>query len=164
MPVAPFAGIMALSGLSSLLKSLKDSAVRIAAPYLLAGVAILSTITTVKPHHLVPMELGVIKLSHEASSDSTGIPILTNHWAATFALLDDKRQANRIVGLSLKTYTGHPEAYIIWDPQIAESPFSQEALTLDHVRHDPDVKAVDSVAVNNQFILLFLKKANRKSE
>ncbi|HTP12449.1 MAG TPA: hypothetical protein VMM37_02430, partial [Bacteroidota bacterium] len=144
----------------NLLNSLKEPRVRQYVPHLLAGVAILSTVTTVKPHHLVPMEVGVMKMSREASEDSKMIPILTNHWAATFALLGDKNQADRINELSLKTYTSTPEAYILWDPQIAESPFSQEALTLNRVRRDPDVRPVDSVAVNNKFIILFLKRSH----
>ncbi len=158
VPVAPFAGLMALNGLSNLLGSLKETGVRQYVPHLLAGVAILSTVTTVKPHHLVPMEVGVMKLSREASADSTNIPILTNHWAATFALLGNKMQVDRIQELSLKNYTANPNAYILWDPQIAESPFSQEALTLNRVRNDSDVRPVDSVAVSNLSIVLFLKK------
>jgi hypothetical protein len=162
-PVAPFVGIMALSGLSAFVKSLKVTTVTRFVPHILAAIAVLSATTTVKPHHLVPMELAVMNMSREASSDSSNIPILTNHWAAKFALLNNQHEANRILALSMKTYTDNADAYIIWDSQMAESPFSQQALTLNDVRHDRHVKAVDSVTVYNQFVLLFLKKAHKNS-
>lgn len=102
-------------------------------------------------------------MSREAAADSSATPILTNHWAATFALMNQKEKMQRVTELSLRTYIDNPRAYIIWDPQIANSPFSQQGLTFERVIADSSVERVDSVVVNQQTMYLLLKVPPRYS-
>jgi hypothetical protein len=156
-PVSPFVGILALKGMSQFIGSLHEAEFTKYVPHCLAVVMVVTAVTEVKPHHLTVYEKAVMQLSREAAQDSTPTPILSNHWASTYALLDDKDRVKRIAPLSADTLRTYSRAYIIWDPLIANSAFSQQALTFDNVRQNPEIRPVDSIAVYQQTLYLFLK-------
>ncbi|HEY6950861.1 MAG TPA: hypothetical protein VI758_00565, partial [Bacteroidota bacterium] len=157
VPVAPFVGILALNGLAVVVDALRKIPFSRFVPHILSAVIIYEAVVDVKPHHLSPFEQGVMKLAVEAASDTSNTPILSNHWAATFALLGNKRLADRVTVLSRDTLIKYPRAYILWDPLIANSPFSQQKLSYADVRNDSAVTIIDSIVVGQQTQFLFLK-------
>ncbi|MGB2868594.1 MAG: hypothetical protein WBD36_09095 [Bacteroidota bacterium] len=156
-PVAPFVGILALRGLSVVVDALRKMPLSAVIPAALSGMVVLSAVGGVKPHHLSLYEQGVMTLARTATADSTNVPILSNHWAATFAVLNIGNRMESVLSLTEEHVRKQKRAYILWDSQTANSPFSQQKLTLAEVRGDSSIALVDSVVVGHRVQYLFLK-------
>jgi hypothetical protein len=161
-PVAPFVGLLALDGLARFMDVVRNIALSRYLPLCLAIVAFHKCYATVQPHRLIPYEETVIALTQRAASDPARLPILSNHWASTFALMEDKSQVGRIHPLTYEEYVKYPREYILWDTEIANSPFSQQALTLGRVETDPKVSLIDSASLDYGTVYLYLKDAAEK--
>jgi hypothetical protein len=164
--VAPFVGLLSLDGLSEAMASLRKVPFSKYIPPIIALIMVYEAVSVVRPHHITPFENGVMVLTRRAAADSTNIPILSNHWASRFAVMNDRHQINRIVVLTKEAYLGNSREYILWDSQIANSIFSQQALTFEGVKKDPDVKLVESIDLIYGSITLFLRDtgANRQKD
>jgi len=162
--VAPFVGLLALDGLSGIMELLRQIQFARAVPSVLALIMIYSTINAVHPHHLSTFENAVIVLTQRAGADSTNVPILSNHWASQFALMDKDDEIDRIEVLRKQTYLENPREYILWDSQIANSVFSQLALAMEDVKNDPNTTLVDSINVGYGSVYLFRRAADEGNQ
>ena len=156
-PVAPLVGILALAGLSRLMESLRTVALSTYIPACLSLLIIFGTVSSVHPHHITPFENAIMMLTRRAAADSANVPILSNHWASKFAVLNDKRDIDKIERLTKKTYLANRREYVLWDSQVANSPFSQQGLTLEDVQRDSSVRLVESVTMDFGSVSLFLR-------
>jgi hypothetical protein len=75
--------------------------------------------------------------------------------------LDQGRDS--VLYLSKETLGSHGRAYVLWDPKLANSPFTQRALTLSALRGDSSVVLVDSVITDTGTVFLFLKDTTRNA-
>lgn len=157
--VAPFVGLLSLDGLSQAMEFLRNVPLSKFIPSVLALLIAYNTLPAVHPHHITPYENAVVALTRRAAADSTTIPILSNHWASRFALMNSRIELDRIEGLTKKNYLQNPSEYIVWDSQIANSIFSQQALSFGDVQKDPTVRLVDSLNVYGGSVFLFRKEA-----
>jgi hypothetical protein len=155
--VAPFVALISLDGLAALMESLSNVQFSKYIPSGLALIMMLSAVSVVRPHTITPYENAIMLLTHRAAADSTDIPVLSNHWASRFAVMNDNNELNRIEGLTKANYVKNSREYLVWDSQIANSIFSQQALTLEEVRNNPDVKLVESIDLGYGWVSLFLR-------
>ncbi len=158
--VAPFVGLLSLDGLSRIMEWLRTVPFSKIVPSVLALLIVYGTVSVVRPHHITPFENAVVLLTRRAADDSTNIPILSNHWASRFAVMDTRNEIRRIKTLTKKTYLENPREYIVWDSQIANSIFSQQALRYEDVRKDPDVKFVESIDLGYGTVTLFRRDSS----
>jgi hypothetical protein len=156
-PVAPFVALLSLDGLAQLMESLRKVSLSKYIPAVLGLLMVYGALSVVRPHSITPFENGVMVLTRRAATDSTGIPILSNHWASRFSVMNNETEIDRIEGLTETNYLRNSREYIVWDSQIANSIFSQEALTFEEVKTDPDVKLVESINLGYGVIYLFLR-------
>jgi hypothetical protein len=160
-PVSPFVAVIALEGVA-VLRSIIPAGV--ASGYLPFGLAVLLTLQTVpaaKPHQLDSYEKAVIALTQHAAGDTIVAPILSNHWASRLPPMGSNQGRDSVLYLSKETLISHERAYVLWDPKLANSPFTQKALTLSSLREDSSVSLVDSVVSDAGTVFLFLKDTTR---
>jgi hypothetical protein len=157
VPIAPFFALVALRGLSVL-------TVRIQSPprsfMLSAGFSLwlaVQTIDTVVPHAFSQYERAVMSLAQRAAADPIETHILTNHWAAQYAMLNGLSHTRTASKISDDVFTSTRRIYILWDPQLAVSPFATHTLKLSDLRGNQSVALIDSVNVNDKTLFLFLK-------
>ncbi len=161
--VAPFVTLFSLEGLSGVLTLLRKVPLIAALPSILAVVMMYQAITTVHPHELSPYEEAIIAATKAAAAESSDIPILSNHWASRFALLHNRVESKRLEFLTKKNYLKNPREYVVWDSEIANSIFSQQALTLKDVEEDPAVRLVETTDLGYASVRLFLRNASTTS-
>jgi hypothetical protein len=161
--VAPFVALLSLDGLTRVMEIVNDVRVAKVIPSVLALIIIYSTVSVVHPHSLTSFEKAVMAVTQEAASDSTQTPILSNHWASRFALMNNGNQIDRIVGLTERNYSGNSKEYLVWDSQIANSIFSQQALTFDEVRKDTAVRLVEAIDVGYGSVSLYFRDISSQS-
>ncbi len=157
MPVAPFFALVALGGLSVVTG--RFAQVRASTFIPLGCVAWLcgQTANTLGPHTFSPYERAVISLTQRAAADSIETPILSNHWATQYAVLSGAANTRKAAKISNEAFDSTRRVYILWDPQLAVSPFVSHTLRLADLRANRSVALVDSAVVYNKTILLLLK-------
>ena len=155
--VGPFVGLLSLDGLGRIMELLRKVPRSTFVPAILAIMMMYAGISAVKPHRLSSFEKAVITLSRRAASDTTSVPILSNHWASMYAVINDDDKIERIVDLRESTYLKFPKEYILWDSHIANSVFSQQTLTYQNLRLDPCVTLIDSLNVGYGWVSLLLR-------
>lgn len=67
----------------------------------------------------------------------------------------------RLRGLTRLNYLEYPREYVVWDSQIANSMFSQQALTLEDVRKDSAVRLVEAIDLGYDSVSLYLRDIGR---
>ena len=157
VPIAPFFALVALRGLSVLNERIHFP---VASSVLSAGFSLwlaVQTINAVVPHTFSPYERAVISLAQRAASDPIETPILTNHWAAQYAMLSGMSHARTTSKISDDVFASTRRIYVLWDPQLAVSPFATHTLKLSDLRGNQSVDLIDSVNVNDKTLFLFLK-------
>jgi hypothetical protein len=157
--VGPFVALFSVEGLSRIMTLLRKVPFAGVFPTILALLMIYPTIMAVHPHDISPYEQAVIAATKEAAADSSNIPILSNHWASRFALLHNRTESKRLEFLNKYNYLKNAEEYVVWDSEIANSIFSQQALTLKDVEKDPAVKLIDTTDLGYASVRLFLRDA-----
>jgi hypothetical protein len=160
-PISPFMAVIALEGLAALRSIIPAGVISRYLPFGLAGLLALQTIPAVKPHHLDSYEKTVISLTQRAAADTIATPILSNHWASRLPPMGPNQGRDSVLYLSKETLSSHERAYVLWDPKLANSPFTQKALTLSSLREDSSVSLVDSVVSDAGTVFLFLKDTTR---
>jgi len=159
--VGPFVGLLALDGLSHLMELIHNVPFSRFVPVLLALVIVFETIPAVHPHQMNALDSAVVVLTRKAASDSADIPILSNHWASRFALINQNKKIERIQPLRKENYLKDSTAFIVWDSEIANSVFSQQELTYEYVRNDSAVKFVDSTNVRFAWVSLLVRNTSK---
>lgn len=157
-PVSPFVALIALHGLSSVGRMVPLRGAQLVIPLALCSWLYLQCVSNVEPHRLSPYEHAVIGLTDKAASDTASVPILSNHWASQYAVLIGTAGNRPIVRLSRDTFDSCKTAYVLWDPQLANSPFTYNPLTLDDLNSDRRVRKVDSLLLGDSQFYLFLKQ------
>jgi len=160
-PVSPFVAVIALGGITALRSAIPAGVVSRYLPFGLAVLLTLQTVPAAKPHQLDSYEKAVISLTQRAAADTIATPILSNHWASRLAPMGRNQEADSVLYLSDETLSSHKRAYVLWDPKLANSPFTQKTLTLSSLREDSSVVLVDSVVSDAGTVFLFLKDTTR---
>jgi hypothetical protein len=160
-PVSPFVALIALGGIDSLRAVIPAGVVSRFLPLGLAVLLALQTVPAAKPHQLDSDETAVVALTQRAAADTIPSPILSNHWASRLPQVGLNQERDSILSLSKETLSSHERAYVLWDPKLANSPFTQRALTLSALREDSAIVLVDSVITDKGIVFLFLKDTTR---
>jgi hypothetical protein len=162
-PISPFFGMVSLYGFSSLRQSKKfGTIVKRISPILFVLIC-MNALFAVKPHTLHEWDKVVMAFTEKAGSDTVAAPILSNYWASRFVDLKEKTKLHPIIKLSTKTFEEHTRAYVIWDPLLANSPFTQKELSIESIEKHPAVTILASVAINGRIFRLFLKDEKWRS-
>ncbi len=162
-PVAPFVAVIALEGIAALRTAIPAGVVSKFLPFGLAVLLTLQTVPAAKPHQLDSYEKAVIALTQRAAADTIATPILSNHWASRLPQIVRNQERDSVLYLSEETLNSHRRAYVLWDPKLANSPFTQKSLTLSSLREDSSVVLVDSVITDAGTVFLFLKDTTRNA-
>lgn len=157
VPIAPFFALVALSGLSRVTDRIRIGRWSMLVPAGCAAWLIVQTVNAAEPHTFSTYDREVMSLTQRAAADSIDTPILTNHWAAQYAMLSGAANTRRIGKISNEAFDSTGRIYVLWDPQLAVSPFATHTLQLADLRANPAVTLVDSAAIYTRPILLFLK-------
>ena len=157
VPIAPFFALVALSGLSRVTDRIRIGRWSMLVPAGCAAWLIVQTVNTAEPHTFSAYERAVMSLTQRAAADSIDTPILTNHWAAQYAMLGGAANTRRIGKISNEAFDSTGRIYVLWDPQLAVSPFATHTMQLADLRANPAVTLVDSAVIYTRPILLFLK-------
>jgi hypothetical protein len=160
-PVSPFVAVIALGGIDALRAAIPAGVVSRFLPFGLAVLLTLQTVPAAKPHQLDSDEKAVISLTRRATADTVATPILSNHWASRLPQVRLDQGRDSVLYLSKETVSSHGRAYVLWEPKLANSPFTQRALTLSALREDSAVVLVDSVIADTGTVFLFLKNTTR---
>jgi hypothetical protein len=162
-PVSPFVAVIALEGINALRTAIPAGVVSKFIPFALAVLLALQTVPAAKPHQLDSYEKAVIALTQRAAADTVAAPILSNHWASRLPQIVRSEERDSVLYLSRETLSSHGRAYVLWDPKLANSPFTQKALTLSSLREDSTVVLIDSVITDTGPVFLFLKDTTRNA-
>jgi hypothetical protein len=162
-PISPFIAVIALGGVAALRGVLPVGVLSRFLPFGLAVLLTLQTVPAAKPHRLDSYEKAVIALTQRAAADSIATPILSNHWASRLPQVIRNQEGDSILYLSKETLSSHGRSYVLWDTKLANSPFTQNTLTLSSLREDPSITLVDSVVTDAGTVSLFLKDTGRGS-
>jgi hypothetical protein len=162
-PVSPFVAVIALGGIDALRAAIPAGVVSKFLPFGLAVLLTLQTVPAAKPHQLDSDEKAVISLTQRAAADTISSSILSNHWASRLPQVSLNQGRDSVLYLSKETLSSHGRAYVLWDPKLANSPFTQRALTLSALREDSSVVLVDSVITDTGTVFLFLKDTTRNA-
>lgn len=159
--VAPFVALFSLDGLSNIMDLSGRIPFSKVIPPLLAIIMIFNAVSFVRPHRISPYEVAVMTATRKAAEDSSDAPILSNHWASRYALMSRGSEMKRLRGLTRLNYLEYPREYVVWDSQIANSMFSQQALTLEDVRKDSAVRLVEAIDLGYDSVSLYLRDIGR---
>jgi len=157
VPIIPFFALVSLRGLFVVTDRIKLSRGLAMIPIGFAAWLIVQTVSYGEPHTFSEYEKAVISLTQRAAVDSIDTPILTNHWAAQYAMLSGMADTRKILKISNELFDSAPRVYVLWDPQLAVSPFATHTLKLADMRENRSIQLVDSAAVLDKTIFLFLK-------
>jgi hypothetical protein len=160
-PVSPFVAVIALEGVTALRGVMPAGVVSGFLPFGLAVLLTLQTLPAAKPHQLDSYEKAVISLTQRTAADAFAAPILSNHWASRLPQIVRNQEKDNVLYLSRETLNSLGRAYVLWDPKLANSPFTQRALRLASLREDSSVTLIDSVVTDAGPVFLFLKDTSR---